>query len=119
MGGIDTVKGDGGNKAEIFNTGLYVGDTLTFNPQWMLQGALRYDRYRVPQKTGATTQRVTDGAWSGRIGLTYKPMDIGSVYVSYSQAAQPSALGASTNNNIYGAPGSDTYKPAAPSSAPN
>lgn len=112
MGGVDTVKGDAGNKAEIFNTGLYVGDTLTFNPQWMLQGALRYDRYRVTQKTGATTQRVTDGAWSGRLGLTYKPVDIGSVYVSYSQAAQPSALGASTNNNIYGATGSDTYKPA-------
>ncbi|KAG0919753.1 hypothetical protein G6F31_020992 [Rhizopus arrhizus] len=39
-------------------------------------------------------------------------MDIGSVYVSYSQAAQPSALGASTNTKIYGATGSDTYKPA-------
>lgn len=112
MGGVDTVKGYGGNKAEIFNTGLYVGDTLTFNPQWMLQGALRYDRYRVTQKTGTSTQRVTDGAWSGRVGLTYKPVEIGSVYVSYSQAAQPSALGASTNNNIYGAISTETYKPA-------
>lgn len=112
MGGVDTVKGNGGNKAEIFNTGLYVGDTLTFNPQWMLQGALRYDRYRVTQKTSTATQRVSDGAWSGRVGLTYKPVEIGSVYVSYSQAAQPSALGASTNNNIYGATSADTYKPA-------
>ena len=27
-------------------------------------------------------------------------------------SAQPSALGASTNNNIYGATGGDSYKPA-------
>ncbi|MFJ3460145.1 TonB-dependent receptor [Achromobacter spanius] len=112
MGGVDTLKGDSGNKAEVFNAGLYAADTVTFNPQWMLQGALRYDRYRVTQTSGASTQRVTDGAFSGRIGLTYKPVENGSVYVSYSQAAQPSAMGASTNNNIYGATGSDTYKPA-------
>jgi len=112
MGGVDTVKGDSGNRAEVFNAGLYAGDTLTLSPQWMLQGALRYDRYRVTQTTGDATRRVTDGAWSGRLGVTYKPVDIGSIYASYSQAAQPSALGASTNNSIYGATGPETYKPA-------
>ncbi|WP_338878660.1 TonB-dependent siderophore receptor [Achromobacter veterisilvae] len=112
MGGVDTLKGDSGNQAEVFNAGLYASDTLTLSPQWMLQGALRYDRYRVTQTTGAATRRVTDGAWSGRLGVTYKPVDSGSIYVSYSQAAQPSALGASTNNNIYGATGPETYEPA-------
>ncbi len=116
MGGVETVKGDSGNNAEIFNSGVYVGDTITLNPQWLLQGALRYDRYRVTQVTGTagkhSTQRVEDGAWSGRTGLTYKPVPNGSIYAAYSQAQQPSALGASTNNNIYGATSSDSYKPA-------
>ncbi len=116
MGGVDTVKGADGNRAEVFNTGLYVGDTLTLTPQWLLQGALRYDRFRVTQVTGSagkhSTNRVEDGAWSGRLGVTYKPAPEASLYAAYSQAAQPSALGASTNNNIYGATGGDSYKPA-------
>jgi catecholate siderophore receptor len=116
MGGVDTVKGNSGNEARVFNTGLYVADTLTLTPQWLVQGALRYDRYRVTQVSGSagnhTTNRIEDGAWSGRVGLTYKPVEQASLYAAYSQAAQPSALGASTNNNIYGATGGDTYKPA-------
>ena len=59
-----------------------------------------------------STNRVENGAWSGRVGVTYKPAPEASIYASYSQAAQPSALGASTNNNIYGATGGDSYKPA-------
>ncbi len=116
MGGVDTVKGNSGNEARVFNTSLYVADTLTLTPQWLVQGALRYDRYRVTHVSGSagnhTTNRIEDGAWSGRVGLTYKPVEQASLYAAYSQAAQPSALGASTNNNIYGATGGDTYKPA-------
>lgn len=116
LGGVDTVKGASGNRAEVFDTGLYVGDTLTLTPQWLLQGALRYDRFRVTQVTGKPgkhdTNRVQDGAWSGRLGVTYKPAPEASLYAAYSQAAQPSALGASTNDNIYGANGGDRYKPA-------
>src|SRR5690606_10506697 len=79
-------------------------------------GALRYDRFSVKQVSGPAgshrTDRTHDGAWSGRLGVTYKPVDYGSVYVSYSQAAQPSAVGASTNNAVYGASGSQRFKPA-------
>lgn len=116
LGGAETVKGASGNRAEVFDTGLYVGDTLTLTPQWLLQGALRYDRFRVTQVTGKagkhSTNRVQDGAWSGRLGVTYKPVPEASLYAAYSQAAQPSALGASTNDNIYGARRADSYKPA-------
>lgn len=116
LGGAETVKGASGNRAEVFDTGLYVGDTLTLTPQWLLQGALRYDSFRVTQVTGKagkhSTNRVQDGAWSGRLGVTYKPVPEASLYAAYSQAAQPSALGASTNDNIYGARRADSYKPA-------
>lgn len=116
LGGVDGVKGAAGNYAEIQNTGLYLADTATLNPAWKLMGALRYDRYHVKQVNGTagahTTERSTDGAWSGRVGLNYKPMDNGSIYVSYSQAAQPSAVGASSNNIIYGNTSSERFKPA-------
>ena len=49
---------------------------------------------------------------SGRVGAVYKPLPNGSIYVSYSEAAQPSALGASTNNQIYGASTTSNYSPA-------
>ncbi|WP_122780468.1 TonB-dependent receptor domain-containing protein, partial [Pseudomonas viridiflava] len=42
----------------------------------------------------------------------FKPLPNGSLYVSYSEAAQPSALGASTNNQIYGAASTSNYSPA-------
>ncbi|ALM81904.1 TonB-dependent siderophore receptor [Bordetella sp. N] len=112
MGSVSTLEGGDGNHAEVVDVGLYVGDTVTLSPNWLVSGALRYDHFSVDQVSGGATSTTRDGAWSGKVGLTYKPVDYGSIYVSYSQAAQPSAIGASTNNNIYGATSSTRYKPA-------
>lgn len=116
MAGVSTLEGGDGNHSEVTDVGLYVGDTVTLSPNWLVSGALRYDHFSVDQVSGTSAAHATnttrDGAWSGKLGLTYKPVDYGSVYVAYSQAAQPSAIGASTNNNIYGATSSTRYKPA-------
>lgn len=114
MKGVDVLKGKNGSKATVRNVGVYVNDSVLLTQHWLLQGGLRYDRYEVKQldKTGGKELSVTDGAWGGRIGLTYKPVENGSIYASYSQAAQPSAIGASTNDQIFGAKTSTDYKPA-------
>lgn len=76
-------------------------------------GSLRYDNWRAQtRQRGQADISSTDGAVSGRVGAVYKPLPNGSIYVSYSEAAQPSALGASTNNQIYGASTTRNYSPA-------
>ncbi|QXQ20081.1 TonB-dependent receptor [Pseudomonas tolaasii] len=106
-------KGEGDPRSIVDNAGIYLGDTVTLNEQWQVLGSLRYDNWRAQ-----TTQRgqadisSTDGAVSGRVGAVYKPLPNGSIYVSYSEAAQPSALGASTNNQIFGSATTSNYSPA-------
>lgn len=106
--GTPSVKGQGSQRSRVENAGLYVNDTLTFSPQWQLQTALRYDRWKATS-SGASR---TDGAWGGRMGVVYKPASEGAIYASYSQAAQPSAVGLTTNSTIYGTAATANYKPA-------
>jgi catecholate siderophore receptor len=107
MNGVPTMEGTTGDYASVTDGGVYVRDTVTITPQWIAEGAARYDRFSVKQVVGAanahTVVRSNDGAFSGRLGLTYKPVAFGSIYASYGRASQPSAVGATTNNTIYGA----------------
>ncbi|MBN3851890.1 TonB-dependent siderophore receptor [Paraburkholderia sp. Ac-20340] len=118
MSGVSTMEGTTGDYAAVSDGGVYVRDTVTLTPKWILEGAARYDRFSVKQVSGAanahSVARSNDGAFSGRIGVTYKPLPFGSIYASYSRASQPSAVGASTNNVIYGdtSSASATLKPA-------
>lgn len=106
-------KGEGDPRSVIDNAGIYAGDTVTLNEQWQVLGSLRYDHWRAQtSQRGQADISSTDGAVSGRVGAVYKPLPNGSIYVSYSEAAQPSALGASTNNQIYGASTTSNYSPA-------
>lgn len=107
-----TTKGEGEPRSVVDDAGFYLGDTITINDQWQVLGSLRYDNWRATSQSGKTTTNKTDGALSGRAGVVYKPLANGSIYISYSEAAQPSALGASTNNNIYGESSTSHYTPA-------
>ncbi|NVZ91622.1 TonB-dependent siderophore receptor [Pseudomonas yamanorum] len=109
----EVTKGEGQPRSVIDNTGIYLGDTITLNEQWQVLGSLRYDNWQAKTtQRGQASIDSTDGAVSGRVGAVYKPLPNGSIYVSYSEAAQPSALGASTNNQIYGAASTSNYTPA-------
>jgi len=116
LGAVSTRVGDATNKATIHNIGYYFNDTLKFGPKWLLNLGLRYDRFDLKQQVTKNNALVeykqNDGVWSTRAGLTYKPAENGSIYISYSQAQQPSAVGATTNNNIYGSTSESNYKPA-------
>lgn len=105
-------KGYGDARSVVKNAAVYASDTLTLDPQWQLLLALRYDRWEAESERSTGNSSSRDDAIGGRIGLVYKPLPNGSVYASYSEAAQPSAIGATTNNQIYGAASTEDYKPA-------
>lgn len=108
-----TVKGEGEPRSVIDNAGAWVADTITLNPQWQVMGSLRYDHWDAEtSQRGQADIKDTSGAWSGRAGVVYKPVPQGTFYASYSESAQPSAVGASTNNVVYGASSTSNYDPA-------
>lgn len=108
-----TTKGVGEPRSSIDNAGLYFGDTLTLNPWWQVMGSLRYDHWSAETtQRGQDDVKDTSGAWSGRAGIVFKPQPNGTIYASYSESTQPSAIGASTNNQIYGAASTSRYTPA-------
>lgn len=98
--------------AKVTNWALYAYDQITLNKNWEIAAGLRYDRYRVKwyNATGGTLpDQQKEGLWSGRIGLVYKPVEYGSVYLSYSQASQPSAAAAASRSG--GGSGGYDYSP--------
>ncbi|MYN24918.1 TonB-dependent receptor [Duganella levis] len=110
---VPTVKGSAGVLSRISNTGAYATDTIRITPQWRVLAALRYDHWRAVTSTkGVTSADSSDGAVSGRASLMYKPQEDVNIYLAYAQAAQPSAMGASTNNAIYGSAAAAAYDPA-------
>lgn len=69
-------------------------DTLSFNPQWQLNLGVRYDDYDVrlltPSATApASVLRSQSGFWNGQAGLVYKPVDNGSIYLSWGTSSTP------------------------------
>ncbi|MBF7013354.1 TonB-dependent siderophore receptor [Novosphingobium resinovorum] len=101
-------KGAGNARAKVESAGIYINDTITLADRWEVQAAIRADRF----KAQSVTASRSDTAIGGRLGLVYKPVEAGAIYVSYSQAAQPSAVGLTTNNTIYGAAATSALKPA-------
>lgn len=99
--------------AESVNKAYYLIDTLKFNPQWQADFSVRRDHWQAKTTksesrtlnttTGALGQWKDTGAYDGtskeiltsyRGALTYKPVEYASIYVSYSDAEQPGAIGA-------------------------
>lgn len=100
--------------AEVKNLGLYVYDQITLNPRWQIAAGLRYDRYTVnwfDAQGNKEDYKQREGVWSGRLGLVYKPVENGSIYVSYSQATQPSAAAAASRNGGGGNNSVASYSP--------
>ena len=75
---------------------LYVQDQIEFTPHRQAIVGLRYDWFDVDftnlrQPVGSATRELssTDGLWSPRAGLVYKPVEDLSFYASYSLAYLP------------------------------
>jgi catecholate siderophore receptor len=80
----------------VKNRAVYVIDTVKFTPQWEAFVGLRYDHYDVELEqrdglTGAlTAEREMDNEFvNWHLGVTYKPLPNGSVYLSYASSSNP------------------------------
>jgi outer membrane receptor protein involved in Fe transport len=94
---IDTNTGEYENNSDLQGrtrtAGLYAVDTLSLNDQWHVTGGLRYnyteidnkDR-RADQSGGSLTEKASYSRINPTIGVTYKPTDNYSTYVSYSES---------------------------------
>lgn len=74
---------------------LYLFDTVTFNKHWEFSGGLRWDSYDTDYTSRTTAGVVTplqrdDSMLSYQAALTYKPVEEGSIYLSYGTSFNPS-----------------------------
>lgn len=94
---------------ETTTYGVYALDTITLNPQWEVSVGLRADRFHTKTDTStrqaavtapavqtvpvgtllARNAQVTDELLSWKLGGVFKPIDIGSIYVSYATSGLP------------------------------
>lgn len=75
---------------------LYVFDTLALDEQWDVSLGLRYDHMRARANSRAAGKDwvragSTEGVFSQRAGLVYKPTENGRFYVAYGTSFNPSA----------------------------
>lgn len=98
----------------IDSLGVYVFDTLSFGEHWLLSGGLRAERFEADTLATAndgtvTTTDQSDTLVSANIGLTWKPVENGSVYLSYANAKEPPAIAAAGTGSS-GTAGNDPQK---------
>ncbi len=71
----------------------YVFNTLELDPQWLVNAGLRYDQFDVTANTNAASGRSkaenNSNFFNWQAGLVWKPLDNGSVYLSYATSATP------------------------------
>ncbi|TXI09712.1 MAG: TonB-dependent siderophore receptor, partial [Rhizobium sp.] len=111
---------------DVNNSAIYVFDTAKFGDHWILSGGVRYERNRTnaftftrspnPSITGTGTSAPSnapgpfallannpistdDKLLSYRVGLSYKPVESGTIYVSYGNSKLPAASSGNTLGN--------------------
>ncbi|MFV5363699.1 TonB-dependent receptor [Acinetobacter oleivorans] len=72
-------------------TGVYLLDNIEFNPQWLLDLGLRWDKFDTEQVTNATGAKIESNKdfITYNAGITFKPTENGSIYASYATSANP------------------------------
>jgi catecholate siderophore receptor len=114
---------------------VYFLDSIEFNPQWILDLGVRWDKFETDQVMtyGAKNTAVTGSTNSSGVftpptkmvgdklklnsdadffnyqaGLTFKPRENGSIYVSYATSANPVGVDGGDGSEGIGAPGRNT-----------
>jgi catecholate siderophore receptor len=91
--------------------GIYAFDTISFGEKWLLNLGVRYDDYSVDGRDVRATSAagvVTDiaitprsGDWqftNYQAGLVYKPVENGSLYISYGTSTTPPTIAGGDQN---------------------
>ena len=86
------------NHIETTQASIYVQDQIRFSPHWQLVLGVRYDNLEIdfnnlnpPTATSPARIVVEDDLISPRAGLIYQPIDVLSLYASYTVATLPRA----------------------------
>ncbi|MBF7696414.1 TonB-dependent receptor [Acinetobacter rathckeae] len=113
-------------KTTTKDTGLYILDNIEFTPQWLLDLGVRWDNFNTKQNTYAsvsstaytllttpTTVVSKTDFFSYTAGLTYKPVEQGSIYASFATSANPVGISAGDGSETI----STSYKDLEPETA--
>jgi catecholate siderophore receptor len=94
------------NSNEIDNQAIYLFHSATLSPQWELSAGARYERneaiydaqtFSLPADDGSmsagstTRNKASHHLKSGRLGVTFKPVEDGSVYVAVGNSSSPAS----------------------------
>jgi catecholate siderophore receptor len=84
-------------QADMKSQAFYLLDTIKLTEQWQITGGVRFEHSSaqiaaLPPTT--TTSRVSakDDLFSGRVGLVYKPVPEGTLYVAYGESKNPASI---------------------------
>lgn len=105
----ETIVPTGFAEAEGDTTALYVFDTIEFGKHWQANAGVRFDQFETDYyseslntTTGITTitdLSNSDDTINWNAGLTYKPGEVSSIYLSYGSSVNPSAEGLTLSNS--------------------
>ena len=70
---------------EIRTHSLYLFDTIEINPQWQVNAGLRRDSFKVSNYKDSRA----DSFWNYQLGVVYKPVSHGSIYLSFGTSSNP------------------------------
>ncbi len=95
---------DADNRGTATVMGAYVQDQIRFSPRWEAIVGVRYDKFKMDFINNRNGQNLvsSDGLFSPRAGLIYKPVEDVSLYANYSMSYVPRAgeqLSSLTLNN--------------------
>ena len=90
LGGFNTPSLVGNPTRYGVNTSsVYVMDTANWQDTIIVNGGIRYDGYSMSSSTNATYLKMNSDLVNYNVGLVYKPVSIGSLYVAYATSANP------------------------------
>ncbi len=86
----------------VLTKALYALDTITLSPQWILTLGGRMDTYDITRRSATSTLTRTDVLWNYNAGLTWKPVDIASVYAALGTSSNPVGQELDAGSGDYG-----------------
>jgi catecholate siderophore receptor len=92
---------------KVVSKSAYILDTIDLSPKWQLSGGLRYDNYQLRfYQRNANGTRVSlendSDFFNWNVGLVFKPVPAGSLYVSASTSSNPSGEQVDASGVAYG-----------------
>ncbi|AXY59082.1 TonB-dependent receptor [Acinetobacter sp. WCHAc010052] len=105
------------NKAVSTNTSetqsIYFLDSITITPQWILDLGVRWDKFDTDIKYNKDSGSIKAGTayesstdfFNYQAGVTFKPVENGSVYLSYATSANPVGVDAGDGSEGISVPG--------------